>query len=935
MKKLLLMCLTLSILFYLPFASHAEQGQPRIVRVGAFNYYPAMFKDTDGVIKGFLIDALAEVAQKENIRFEYVYGQFNEGLERLKSGEVDVLTSVVYTNERAIYMDYTKNPLLNVWGELFVPLKSEIAGISDMQGKTVAVMKGVTSTANFKDLADKFGIRCNYLELPDFDAVFKAAASKQVDAGVVSSVFGVSKQKQYGLRSTGIVFSPFDVFLTVARGKNQDLLALLDSYLDRWRHQKDSVYNTARQKWSHVNNGTLHVIPRWVVTATVVLTALVLVALVFIVLLKRQVYRKTLLVVESAKQYQVLSARQSSILAAVTDIIIEVDTNKVITWSNNAGREFFGEDLIGREASFYFEGEQNTYELVQPLFEGKENVLYVESWQRRKDGEVRLLAWWCKALEDEHGIVTGTLSTARDITDSKQTEKALAENERLLRESQKVAHIGSYSTDLITRTWQATPEIHEIFGIDETYPHTLEGWAGFIHPDSREKLFEYHLQVEAAKKRFDHEYKIIRINDGAERWVHGLGEIEFDNQSNPVRMIGTIQDITERKRLEEAQNFIFQCGLRHTGEDFFESLAKFLAQGLEMDYVCIDSLHGDGLNAQTVAIYYDGEFQDNVEYALKDTPCGDVVGNTICCFQRDVRNMFPQDVALQEMLAESYVGTTLWSFDGKPIGLIAVIGRQPLKDSRLAEDVLKLVAVRAAGELERKRTEKDLLDKNRELERFTYTVSHDLKSPLITIQSYAGMIKQDMDAGNHERARSDIKRVEDAASKMTALLNDLLELSRVGRQMNTPSQIDMNRLVKDTLGQLAGPLDQREIEIIISQDLPAVHGDHKRIAEALQNLVENAVKYMGDQSSPRIEIGWRQDGSQVVFFVGDNGQGIDPLHHEEIFGLFNKLDAKSEGTGVGLALVKRIIELHGGRVWVESEGTRQGSTFCFTLPAHA
>lgn len=935
MKKFFLVCLTLSILFFLPFVIRAVQGQPRVVRVGAFNYYPAIFKDADGSIKGFLVDTLAEVAQRENIRFEYVYGSFSEGLERIKSGEVDVLTSVAYTAERATYLDYSQNPLLNVWGELYVPLKSEIDGIKDLQGKKVAVMKGDFNAVGFMDLAKKFSINCQYVELSGFEAVFKAISTKQVDAGVVSSVFGVPKQKEYGLRPTGVVFNPFDIFFTVARGKNQDLLALLDGYLDKWRHQKDSVYNTARQKWSHVSNGTLHVIPRWVISATVALAGLVLAALVFIVLLKRQVYRKTRMVVESAKQYQVLSARQSAILAAVTDIIIEVDTNKIITWSNNAGREFFGEDLIGRDAKFYFEGEQNTYELVQPLFEGKENVLYVESWQRRKNGEVRLLAWWCKALEDEQGGITGTLSTARDITDSKQTEEELAEKERLLRESQKVAHIGSYSTDLITRTWKASLEIHQIFGIDETYPHTLEGWAGFIHPDSREKLFEYHLQVEAEKKRFDHEYKIIRINDRAERWVHGFGELEFDNQANPVRMIGTIQDITERKRLEEAQNFIFQCGLRHTGEDFFESLAKFLAQGLEMDYVCIDSLHGDGLNAQTVAIYYDGEFQDNVEYALKDTPCGDVVGNTICCFQQDVRSMFPQDVALQEMLAESYVGTTLWSFDGKPIGLIAVIGRQPLKDSRLAEDVLKLVAVRAAGELERKRTEKDLLDKNRELERFTYTVSHDLKSPLITIQSYAGMIKHDMDAGNHERARGDIKRIEDAASKMTTLLNDLLELSRVGRQMNAPSLIDMNRLVKDTLGQLAGPLGQRELEVIISQDLPAVHGDHKRIAEALQNLVENAIKYMGDQSSPCIEIGWRQDGIQVVFFVGDNGQGIDPLHHEEIFGLFNKLDAKSEGTGVGLALVKRIIELHGGRVWVESEGTRQGSTFCFTLPAHA
>ncbi len=163
--------------------------------------------------------------------------------------------------------------------------------------------------------------------------------------------------------------------------------------------------------------------------------------------------------------------------------------------------------------------------------------------------------------------------------------------------------------------------------------------------------------------------------------------------------------ITERKLLEETQSFLLQHSC--PDEDFFASLARYLAQSLGMDYVCIDRLHGDRLTAQTVAIYFDGKFEDNVEYALKDIPCGDVVGKTICCFPQNVRHLFPRDTIVQEIGAESYVGTTLWSSKGQPIGLIAVLSRKPLANPRLAEAILKLAAVRAAGELERTQVEED------------------------------------------------------------------------------------------------------------------------------------------------------------------------------------------------------------------------------------
>jgi len=234
-------------------------------------------------------------------------------------------------------------------------------------------------------------------------------------------------------------------------------------------------------------------------------------------------------------------------------------------------------------------------------------------------------------------------------------------------------------------------------------------------------------------------------------------------------------------------------------------------------------------------------------------------------------------------------------------------------------------------EEEHKALIKELESKNAELERFTYTVSHDLKSPLITITGFLGYLEEDATAGNIERVRHDSQRIKEAVSKMKLLLDELLELSRIGRLMNPPETAAFEELVHEALAAARGRLEARGVTVSIQADLPSVHGDRQRLVEVLQNLVDNAAKFMGDQPVPRIEIGCEIRDGNPVFFVKDNGIGIEPRFHEQIFGLFNKLNPSIDGTGVGLALVRRIIEVHGGKIWVESE-TGIGATFYFTIP---
>ena len=236
-------------------------------------------------------------------------------------------------------------------------------------------------------------------------------------------------------------------------------------------------------------------------------------------------------------------------------------------------------------------------------------------------------------------------------------------------------------------------------------------------------------------------------------------------------------------------------------------------------------------------------------------------------------------------------------------------------------------------ERERESLIAELERKNAELEQFAYTVSHDLKAPIITIKGFLGFLAEDAFTGNIERLQQDIKRIAEATNKMHKLLNDLLELSRIGRLMGAPEKIPFGALLRDALELIQGSLMERKIKVVVADGLPDVYGDRQRLLEVLQNLLDNAVKFMGDQPNPIIEIGRKGDEKDglTTCFVRDNGMGIALPFHERIFGLFNRLNPQIEGTGVGLALVKRIVEFHGGRVWVQSEAGG-GATFYFTLP---
>jgi signal transduction histidine kinase len=257
------------------------------------------------------------------------------------------------------------------------------------------------------------------------------------------------------------------------------------------------------------------------------------------------------------------------------------------------------------------------------------------------------------------------------------------------------------------------------------------------------------------------------------------------------------------------------------------------------------------------------------------------------------------------------------------------------KDGMITGSVVSVrdITDRKKADVQREALVKELEQKNAELERFTYTASHDLKSPLITIKGFAGLLAEDARRPDPVQLNKDIQRIMTAAETMQELLADLLELSRVGRIIKPPAEVGFETIVHEAVELLSVPLADRGVRVEIEPGLPVVTVDPVRMREVMVNLIENAIKFMGDQPHPVIRIGMEKTGDAPVFFVQDNGIGIDSRYLERIFNLFEKLNVSRHGTGIGLTIVRRIIEVHGGKIWAESDGPGKGTTFRFTLPA--
>lgn len=219
-----------------------------------------------------------------------------------------------------------------------------------------------------------------------------------------------------------------------------------------------------------------------------------------------------------------------------------------------------------------------------------------------------------------------------------------------------------------------------------------------------------------------------------------------------------------------------------------------------------------------------------------------------------------------------------------------------------------------------------------ELEGFTRTVAHEIRGPLVTVKGFVRLARTDLNAGDLERLSTDLARVEEAVDMLGELLDDLLELASSGTPVRVPRELALREVTDEAMGRLAGIVEEARASVVVADEMPHVMGDRTRLVIAFQNLLENALKFSAGAGEPVVTIGARSEGDDVVAYFSDNGVGISRGDVDRIFDVFERLDVDVPGSGVGLPLVRRIVEAHGGRVWAESDGPGKGATFYLTLP---
>ena len=571
---------------------------------------------------------------------------------------------------------------------------------------------------------------------------------------------------------------------------------------------------------------------------------------------------------------------------------------------------------------------------------------------RRFDGVYRWFEVRGFPLRGPDGRILNWCVLLTDIDDQQRAEEALRRSEAHLSQAQRLAHVGSWVWQVAGRkTLYLSEEWYRIYGFDPNVGMpTWEERLQRVQPEDRAKWQAVINRAIDEKSDYDLEFRIL-LPDGAVRYVHSVGQPVFGSSGELVQFVGVSMDVTERKQADEAFRLIVVGTAATTGNDFFQSLVKHMAQVLRARYAFVTTCD-DGKHARTLAFWKGDGFGENFDFDVADTPCERVLHGEVCHYRQALQGLFPRDKLLADWQVGSYLGVPMLDRSNRVIGHLAILDDKPMEADSRAIDLLKIFASRAAAELNRQKAEDELQAALEERERMREELARLVHLNRVSTMgelaaSLAHEIKQPISAAMTDartcsrwitRDRPDLAEAQAAASRVVKDVARASEIiGRVGSLFKKDSlrreEVDINELIQEMIALLRSEASKHSILIDsdFSVDLPPMMADRVQLQQVLMNLMLNGIEAMKSMNTPgKLKIKSQQDDSgQLLISVMDTGVGVPAEKLDQIFNPF--FTSKPEGTGMGLPISRSIIQSHGGRLWADPN-PESGSIFRFTLP---
>jgi PAS domain S-box-containing protein len=511
---------------------------------------------------------------------------------------------------------------------------------------------------------------------------------------------------------------------------------------------------------------------------------------------------------------------------------------------------------------------------------------------RRKDNSICRLAVTESPIFNKAGEVVAVEGIAHDITEQRLAEEALALTQARHEEAQRIAHLGHWTLDLITNELIWSDENYRIFGVEPGSVITYDTFLKTVHPDDREFVDYAYANSLINRTPFEIEHRLV-MKDGSIKWVNERCETEYADDGSPLRSIGTTLNITERRQLKDTLYFTAQRGWDVGGEDFFKALATHLAKSLQIDFVIIGKLL-DPKRVKTVALYAKGKTGNNIEYPLRHTPCGEVVGNDLCYYPQGIQQLFPLDEMLVEMGAESYLGIPLWDSKGEPIGLIALMDSKPMTNESRAKALLQIVAVRVVAELERRGSD-EILEQSRkqlralvehiqavreeEQKRIARDIHDDLGQLLTAINIDVSWIEE-MLAEEQKDLRA---KAQGASALVSAAIGKVQKISSTLR----PTLLDdlgITAAIEWQINEFQNRTGIRVRFVSTPAEIEIADNLATEIYRIFQEALTNVIRHA---EASTVEVDLTKSNERVILKVSDDGRGIteEEINNSQSIGL--------------------------------------------------